>query len=189
MTSIISYSPASAIRMSSIAEFEDLNFALSTFLLDRARTVPDVGSNRSDGQSSFDNKWLSDNRLCDLPDPSISRILRIVYDAANASPWPHVASNSPLRIISMWAIISRQGMLGRPHNHKGMVSGAYYVDAGQSEDSTDGAFVVYSAGGDISRIVRPQSGMLLMWPSAMVHGVQRYDSHRPRIVISFNLTA
>ena len=177
------------IRASQPAGSEALNAALTKLLLDRASTVPDVGSNSPGRSSFFDNKWLSDTRLYDLPDPAVALLVETVEGSANANPWPHVASGALLRIMSMWAIVSKAGMVGRPHNHQGIVSGAYYVDAGESPDPDDGALVVYGPTGKVSSLVRPRSGMLLMWPSTMLHGVRRYDGNRPRIVISFNLAA
>jgi hypothetical protein len=89
--------------------------------------------------------------------------------------------------MTMWAIVSRQGMEGRAHNHQGRISGAYYVDAGDCDDAGHGAFVIHGRGGEPRRLIIPRSGMMLMFASSLLHGVTRYEGERPRIVISFNL--
>jgi hypothetical protein len=78
-------------------------------------------------------------------------------------------------------------MEGRPHQHSSRVSGAYYVDAGDCDETNNGAFAVYSPEGRLLRAVPPKAGLMLLFPSGLWHGVLRYESDRPRIVMSFNL--
>ena len=70
-----------------------------------------------------------------------------------------------------------------------MISGAYYVDAGDCDETGNGAFVIYTPdAGRIVSTIQPRTGLMLMFPNTLWHGVLRYESEKPRIVISFNLT-
>lgn len=169
-----------------VAGHECLNAALRRFLLDMAARIPDRGTNKASGPSYFSNKWLSARDLFLLPVPAIRQLTGLVEAHANSLVWPHLAGATATRIHAMWAIISDQGMEGQPHQHSGTLSGVYYVDAGDCSD-TNGAFVVHDAEGQPARRIVPADGLLLMFPSTLLHSVARYDSDRPRMVISFNL--
>jgi hypothetical protein len=164
-----------------------LNLQLRARLLDLAERVPDRGTNKASGQSYFVNKWLSARNLHLLDDPAVNSLVAWIENTANQQPWSRAGSAARLRIHAMWAIISRSGMEGKPHKHTGRVSGAYYVDAGACDGSENGAFAIYTAEGGLIRMVSPEAGLMLLFPSGMWHGVLRYQSDRPRIVLSFNL--
>ncbi len=168
-------------------DHERLDMGLRTLLLDMAARVPDVGTNKAAGESYFVNKWLSGRDLHRLPDPEIKTLVAFIETAANRVSWPGVANAARLRVHAMWAIVSRQGMEGKPHQHTGAVSGSYYVDAGACNESGNGAFTVHTAEGKLIRSLPPRTGLMLMFPSNMWHGVSRYESDQPRIVLSFNL--
>jgi hypothetical protein len=123
----------------------------------------------------------------------------------------------------MWCIVSRDGLRGLPHNHRGKISGAYYIACGDSDGDSDssknpnhnqqvnenivpnGAIQFYPRLGqilwpsehywenDIAQFhdgiatVKPQAGLLLLFPSHLVHSVYQYQGSRERIVVSFNL--
>ena len=179
--------PRPALRSGMLPGHERLNASLRPMLLEMAARVPDKGTNRArGGESYFVNKWLSDQTLHLLPDPAIQEFVQLVVDNARRVAGPS-DRQPPLRIMTMWAIVSRQGMEGRPHNHRGRVSGAYYVDSGDCDDGGNGAFAIYHPNGEQFRLITPRTGMMLMFPSNLMHGVTRYEGDRPRIVISFNL--
>jgi uncharacterized protein (TIGR02466 family) len=170
-----------------VAGHERLNAALRVMLTDMSDRVPGRETNRTSGRSYFSDKWLSDGNLFQLPDPTVRQLVSLIETLANSLAWDNTAGASALRIASMWAIISRNGMEGRLHNHAGKVSGAYYVDAGECS-TTSGAFRIHDAQGlPVGHIV-PKDGLLMLFPSGLLHSVARYDSDRPRMVISFNLT-
>jgi len=169
-----------------VPDHERLNLRLRALLLEMASRIPDKGSNAASGKSHFTNKWLSTRDLHLLPDPEIKTLLAFAEDEANKLQWP-TGQITPLRIHAMWAIVSRKGMEGNPHQHGARVSGAYYVDAGASEGSGNGAFAIYSADGQLLGSMPPKAGLMLLFPSGLWHGVLRYESDRPRIVLSFNL--
>jgi hypothetical protein len=177
---------AKFLRQHMVPDHERLNIRLRTLLLDMAERIPDIGSNTPTGQSHFTNKWLSARDLHLRPDPEIKSLVSFIEDTTNSLPWPRREA-APLHIHSMWAIVSRHGMEGRPHQHSSRVSGAYYVDAGACDGTENGAFAIYSQDQRLIKVVPPKTGLMLLFPSGLWHGVLRYESDRPRIVLSFNL--
>lgn len=179
-----SSAPETLLREQMVPDHAPLNEKLRALLLERASRIPDKGSNQASGRSYFRNKWLSASDLHLLRQDAVQALVAFIHNAANAA-WP---DSEPLRIDAMWTIISREGMEGTAHNHKGRVSGAYYVDAGDCDESGQGAFAVHDRAGNLVRLIQPRAGLMLLFPSAMWHSVRRYESDRPRIVISFNLS-
>jgi uncharacterized protein (TIGR02466 family) len=102
-----------------------------------------------------------------------------------------------------WATICREGAYHAPHSHPGSAwSGVYYVDAGgfnpnrplsgvlEFLDPRVGVEAVSTPGdpyGEPVR-VRPESGLLVVFPSWLYHWVHPYADQSPRIAVSFNVT-
>jgi uncharacterized protein (TIGR02466 family) len=182
----IAASQVNLLRHGMVANHEQLNAGLRPMLLEMSERLPDKGTNKVAGRSYFSNKWLSARELHRIQSPEMRMLAATIEQVANTGTWP--GASARLRIIAMWAIVSRNGLEGEPHMHSGLVSGAYYVDAGDCDQAGNGAFAVYTPQGErmVARL-QPKSGMMLMFPNTMWHGVQRYESDRPRIVLSFNL--
>jgi uncharacterized protein (TIGR02466 family) len=104
---------------------------------------------------------------------------------------------------SAWATICRAGAYHAPHSHPDSAwSGVYYVDPGTSSpnhplsgvleflDPRAAVEAVTAPGdpyGEPFR-VRPQAGLLVVFPSWLYHWVHPYAGQTPRIAISFNAT-
>jgi hypothetical protein len=105
--------------------------------------------------------------------------------------------------ITAWATVCRAGAYHAPHSHPDSAwSGVYYVDGGAENpdqplsgmleflDPRAGAEAVSAPGdpyGEPFR-VRPQAGLLVVFPSWLYHWVHPYAGETPRIAISFNAT-
>ena len=167
---------------------EALNLRLRETLLAMAETMPDRGSNMPGGRSFFDNKWLSPSSLHREDVPAFQDIRTAIEAAANGAAV--AGDRTPLRVVSMWSIVSRAEMEGRRHNHKGILSAAYYVDAGSSGADDGGLMQFYAEPGAAqpSHSVVPEAGLLVLFPSGLQHAVSRYTGATPRIVISANLS-
>ena len=101
------------------------------------------------------------------------------------------------------ATICRAGAYHAPHSHPDSAwSGVYYVDPGTASpdhllsgvleflDPRSGVEAVTAPGdpyGEPFR-VRPQAGLLVVFPSWLYHWVHPYAGQTPRIAISFNAT-
>jgi uncharacterized protein (TIGR02466 family) len=105
--------------------------------------------------------------------------------------------------VSAWATICRAGAYHAPHSHPDSAwSGVYYVDPGTDSpdqplsgvleflDPRAGVEAVTAPGdpyGEPFR-VRPQAGLLVVFPSWLCHWVHPYAGQTPRIAVSFNAT-
>lgn len=103
--------------------------------------------------------------------------------------------------ISAWAAICRAGAYHAPHSHPDSAwSGVYYVDPGADTpdrplsglleflDPRAGVEAVTAPGdpyGEPFR-VRPEAGLLVIFPSWLYHWVHPYSGSTPRIAVSFN---
>lgn len=111
--------------------------------------------------------------------------------------------------INAWANVNRRGHANQIHAHPGAVwSGCYYVDDGGQggKPPVGGAFEVMdprgltpamyapelapaligcqSMGG--SEIIEPESGLMLLFPAWLSHGVRPYAGKGTRISLAFN---
>jgi len=106
-----------------------------------------------------------------------------------------------VKISNMWAIINQKGAWNQKHQHSNSdISAAYYVTA--PEGCGDIVFYdprparVYKQpiakspnklNGTVNSI-KPEAGMLVLFPSYLDHSVNPNISDKKRIVISFNLS-
>jgi len=104
---------------------------------------------------------------------------------------------------SAWATICRAGAYHAPHSHPDSAwSGVYYVDPGTDSpdhplsgvleflDPRAGVEAVTPPGdpyGEPLR-VRPEAGLLVVFPSWLYHWVHPYAGQTPRVAVSFNAT-
>jgi uncharacterized protein (TIGR02466 family) len=95
-----------------------------------------------------------------------------------------------------WANVLRDGGYNTIHNHPGAVwSGVYYVATGEA--ATEPRYAGWiefldPRPGNIHAVkerVKPEAGMLLMWPSWLHHYVNPFRGKGERISVAFNLMA
>jgi hypothetical protein len=77
-------------------------------------------------------------------------------------------------------------------------SGVYYVDVGDEPADAPGAVLEFSHPITAAvmtffpgvlpsaRIVRPETGMIILFPSYLQHSVRVYQGERPRVCVPFN---
>jgi uncharacterized protein (TIGR02466 family) len=122
--------------------------------------------------------------------------LRRMIDAASGANSFHGTLSA-----SAWATVCRGGAYHAPHSHPDSAwSGVYYIDPGTDSpdhplsgvleflDPRAGAEAVAAPGdpyGEPFR-VRPQAGLLVIFPSWLYHWVHPYAGRGPRIAVSFN---
>ncbi|HEV2676974.1 MAG TPA: TIGR02466 family protein [Aliidongia sp.] len=113
--------------------------------------------------------------------------------------------------VTAWANISGAGDGNRAHGHPGAFwSGVYWVDDGgaDTDESVGGLFemsdprgllpVMYAPGlryaiadcedAGTARTLTPKAGMMILFPSWLIHGVTAYRGTRPRISVAFNFS-
>jgi hypothetical protein len=81
------------------------------------------------------------------------------------------------------------------HNHEGYMgppwenswAGAYYLDDGDPDPSMPYAGILSFRVRNANYLFRPRPGLLLLWPSDVLHEVHPFYGSRERVVINFNL--
>jgi len=103
--------------------------------------------------------------------------------------------------LQAWANISRPGAFNKPHTHGGATwSGTYYVDPGDPPadaehgtplllmDSDQGRANTFFPGiVRMTATIKPEPGLMVLFPSYLPHMVYVLQGKRPRISIAFNL--
>ena len=106
-----------------------------------------------------------------------------------------------VKISSMWAIINEQGAWNQKHQHSNSdISAAYYVSAHENcgdivfYDPRPSRVYKYPIAKSPNKLnatvnsIKPEPGMLVLFPSYLDHSVNPNLSEKKRVVISFNLS-
>ena len=101
--------------------------------------------------------------------------------------------------LTAWASVNRKGHYNTSHVHPFATwSGVYYVDPGDEPDTGFGAVLEFEHPIQSmvmnffpgllpsTLVVRPQAGLVVLFPSSLVHGVRIYQGDRPRVCVAFN---
>ncbi|MFT7359644.1 putative 2OG-Fe(II) oxygenase [Parasphingorhabdus sp.] len=99
--------------------------------------------------------------------------------------------------ITSWAVVLEKGGYQHPHIHPGgWLSGVYYVEVGREydEDGNGGAIEFLkppeSLIGDVNPetiVIKPQNGLMLLFPSHFYHHTIPHTGEKERISISFDI--
>jgi uncharacterized protein (TIGR02466 family) len=103
--------------------------------------------------------------------------------------------------LHAWANVNRQGNFNVMHTHPGSTwSGTYYLDTGVEEPATARVAPLYLLDPCVGRAstffptllpssftVRPEPGLMVMFPSYLAHMVFPQEANGARISIAFNL--
>jgi uncharacterized protein (TIGR02466 family) len=150
--------------------------------------------------------WHSETGRLEFCGPAGRRLVRHMFDMANEATRRLLeeCKMPPQSIhwsLEAWANVSRTGNFNRMHTHAGTTwSGTYYVDPGdpppedqfgtpihffdpcQGRSNTFMPLIV-----PISTLIRPEPGLMIVFPSYLPHMVYPHRGSRPRISIAFNL--
>ena len=181
-----------------VPDADGINQNLQALIIAEEAQYPSLGRSNIGG-------WHSRPDFLSRRDPAVSALtawltwaLRRMIDAtAGANAFKGSLS------ASAWATICRAGAYHAPHSHPDSAwSGVYYVDPGTDSagqplsgvleflDPRAGVEAVSAPGdpyGEPFR-VRPQAGLLVVFPSWLYHWVHPYAGQTPRIAVSFNAT-
>lgn len=152
--------------------------------------------------------WHSVPDLAQRPDPCFraltERIAEIVHGVASRvnaeAGGPHAGGRFGLGIHG-WAMVMRDGDYTSLHHHdEAHWSLAYYLDAGDADRARwpeSGALAIVDprrssvrgARGDLGTTftIRPETGMVVVFPGFAQHYVHAYRGARPRVCASFNV--
>jgi uncharacterized protein (TIGR02466 family) len=189
-----------------IPDAEATNRELKRLILEREkRETSQVYSNAGG--------WHSRQDMLDWPDPAIGILRGWILEAVNhiVAAMIEMARTttgrtaSPGRLqVKGWANVSRSGDYHRIHNHPGSCwSGVYYVEAGTDApgyplsgllellDPRPFTEMVSTPGEPFGQkaIIKPEAGMMVLFPSWLYHFVNPYFGEGERISVSFNVSA
>lgn len=175
-----------------------LNSRLISVIETRERQSPSVGMSNVKG-------WHSDGDLLEWPEPEIAELRRRVHGGLS---FMLEKTRNPSRSFDMktsvraWANVARAGAYNAIHNHTpALFSGVYYVTLGDMPEPGSRSGLIEFVdprpgphGGPLPThafnqplVVDPEPGMMLIFPSWLLHMVHPYDGVAPRMSIAFNL--
>ncbi len=148
--------------------------------------------------------WQSAHDLFSWPHPEVGELMRAIGESVHAlmaegSEEPGAAAG--IRAVG-WANVNGPGAYNRPHTHPGsMWSGVYYVDPGDRPEGDEASglieFLDPRAGVDMLEYpglafsdtfkIEPVAGLLVVFPSWLVHYVNAHHGARSRISLAFNV--
>src|SRR3954469_5635884 len=181
-----------------IPDADAMNQDLHTLILAEEARYTSLGRSNIGG-------WHSRPDLLTRKDPAVAALTswltwslrHMIVASAGANAFQGTLS------VSAWATLCRAGAYHAPHSHPDSAwSGVYYVNPGSDSpdhplsgfleflDPRAGVDAVTAPGdpyGEPFRI-RPQPGLLVLFPSWLYHWVHPYTGRTPRIAVSFNAT-
>jgi uncharacterized protein (TIGR02466 family) len=183
---------------------EARNAELSAMILKKRETTPSVEASNAGG-------WHSDREIAVWGGPHITFILDLAKEMANRLTAERNGKPvQPKWNVMAWANVNGSGDGNVCHYHAGAFwSGSYYVDDGgcATDHSLGGEFEIFDprgpgpgmyapslkfTGEDGQSVgeavrIRPRPGLLLLFPSWLLHQVRPYRGDGLRISIAFNL--
>lgn len=184
-------------------EVPEVNAELRRLVLEKERTVPNDPHANAGG-------WHSPSDLLDWPSPAIQTLHGWIAEAVNQmiratldymkTTGMHRPFTGSIQLTA-WANVARRSNFHRVHNHPGNCwSGVYYVDGGPEVvasplsgtlellDPRPFTEMTYTPGEPYGQriLIRPQPGLLVVFPSFLYHLVNPVQGDGERISIAFN---
>jgi uncharacterized protein (TIGR02466 family) len=179
-------------------EADEMNALLrSSILAQAARSPGDVKTNVGG--------WHSEAGRLEFCGDAGKRLIRHMYEMADEMTRrvlvEHGQQPRQMRwTLHAWANLNPSGAFNRVHTHPGSTwSGTYYVDTGDPTDGDQGtpiqlfdpcqgrANTLLPPLVPSSFLLRPEPGLMILFPSYLPHMVFAHNGNRPRISIAFNL--
>jgi uncharacterized protein (TIGR02466 family) len=184
-----------------IADADETNHVLADRFAREARE--DLGI-----QQSNVGGWHSVPNLSTRDDPMLDDLMELFAESATVAlgefakrvdteAWPDYELG-----LQAWAMVMNNGDYTICHDHaESHLSGVYYVDAGDADldqHPNSGLLAFQDPRGSLQHIpglelypstftVRPETGLLVIFPGFLTHYVHPYAGARPRTSVSFNI--
>lgn len=147
--------------------------------------------------------WHSEDDFLVWPEPEVATFKEAIREAVGSlTGYLAKAARFEGSIkLQAWANVLRRSHYHRIHNHPNHTwSGVYYVDAGSDvADRPDSGQIEFrDPRGFIEMLpctglnfgdpitIKPESGLMLVWPAWLYHSVNPYHGKGERITIAFN---
>lgn len=177
-----------------LKDCEGLNRDLSALILEKEKITASATKSNMGG-------WQSAPDFFEWQAPCVAALERYVHCALDVATVRITAPNFIRAKFDLygWGAVNREGHYNTVHVHPMATwSGVYYVDPGEAApDTTDGnlefahpvaaaTMTFFPAVLPSARLVRPQAGLMILFPSYLLHSVRMYRGTRPRICVPFN---
>lgn len=177
----------------------ELNEELRPLILRQAESTAGMSKTNVNG-------WHSETGQLEFCGAAGRRLVRHMYEMADEGTRRVFAETGeamqPMRwTLRAWVNVNGTGGFNRVHTHPGSTwSGTYYVDTGDPPDeATHGtplhffdpcqgrANTFLQPQAASSYLLKPEPGLMVLFPSYLPHMVFPHQGSRPRISIAFNL--
>ena len=173
---------------------DPLNVELREQILAQERAAPSMIKSNQGG-------WQSPTDVFRWSGAAVATLRRLAGSAVEiaTSRLPLPAAFRGEFHLCGWAAVNRAGHYNTVHVHPMATwSGVYYVDPGDEPVEGGGGLLEFAhpvAASVMSffpgalpsaRLVRPEAGMVILFPSYLQHSVRLYHGERPRICVPFN---
>jgi uncharacterized protein (TIGR02466 family) len=177
----------------------ELNVPLRKNILEQARLHPGQERTNIGGWHSETGRL----EFCGAAGERLIRHMREMTKEATLRLHAEFGTTPPENLawtLSAWANVNRHGDFNNMHTHPGATwSGVYFVDPGSSGPGVDDTALQLSdpnpartniffpdlLGATVR--VRPEPGLMVLFPSYVPHAVPPHQGDRPRITIAFNV--
>ncbi|MGI3898971.1 MAG: TIGR02466 family protein [Janthinobacterium lividum] len=195
---------ATPVAALEVPEAARINAALSAAVLERRDRHPSIQASNAGG-------WHSDRDIMDWGGPAVAEIIELAKGVA--AQLTADRAGQPIRPawkVSAWANVNTAGHANVAHYHAGAFwSGTYYVEDGgcAADPSLGGEFEMLDPrgpgpgmyapqlkftgdGGSVggAETIRPKPGLLILFPSWLLHQVRPYRGTGTRISLAFNFS-
>ena len=195
---------ATPVAALEVPDAERINAALSTAILSRRDIYPSIQASNAGG-------WHSDRDILEWGGAEAAQVIDLAKGvAAQLTADRTGAPIRPAWRVSAWANVSTAGHANVAHYHAGAFwSGTYYVEDGGcgGDPSLGGEFEMLdprgpapgmyaptlkftgdgaSVGG--AETIRPKPGLMILFPSWLMHQVRPYRGTGTRISLAFNFS-
>ena len=171
-----------------------LNAELLELILAQERANPSIVKSNQGGWQSPTDFFSSSGPAVDTLRQFAMRAVEIATARLGLAPKVRLEFH-----LSSWAAVNRHGHYNTPHVHPTATwSGVYYVDPGDETPGAPGATLEFAhpivasvmtffpAMLPSARLVRPEAGMIILFPGYLQHSVRMYQGERPRVCVPFN---
>ena len=176
-----------------LRDVDALNAELRDLILEQERASTSMVKSNQGG-------WQSPSEFFRWEGPAVATLARYARRAVEVATSRIIPQNLRMEFhLSSWAAVNRKGHYNTTHVHPMATwSGVYYVDAGDEKPDSQGGLLefdhpimasvmtFFSGVLPSARLVRPEAGMMILFPSYLQHSVRMYTGERPRICVPFN---
>lgn len=178
---------------------EDLNDSLRASILAHATNSPGESKTNEGGWHSTSGQL----EFCGEPGRRlVSRMYQLADEATHRVLSQYGHQPKPMRwTLHAWANVNGPAHFNRMHTHPGSTwSGTYYVDTGYSMEDSKNSTPLHlfdpcqgHANSFLpplvpsSFLIKPEAGLMVLFPSYVPHMVFAHQGSKPRISVAFNL--